>query len=323
VKRTGKKTSVALLRCRDYRPDRIADCLKRQFDSLGGLDRLISPGDSVLLKPNFIAPKRRSRAVQTDPEVILQTAKMLKDFGAKPFVADSPAWSNVFACVKVLKLDEPLKKLAVPVKQLDKPEKCRLESSGINIGISTVALRADKIINLSKFKTHQQLVTTFAVKNMFGCVSGKAKAFWHFRRGGSHYNFCKMLIEIYKFLSPVVTIIDAVVAMEGTGPIRGRPRPLGWLIAGYDPIACEIICADLINVDPDNLPMIRTARQLDFGAADLDEIEILGDDYKGLVCTDFKPAEPAPLRFSLLRVCKSLCKQILLLARSFVQPGQK
>ena len=318
MKQTGKKAEVALIRCWDYSPERIADCLKIQFDLLGGLDKFISGGDSVLLKPNFIAPRRRSRAVQTDPEVILQLARLLKDLGAKPFVGDSPAWGDVFGCVKALELEEPLKRLGVPVKQLDRPTKCRLGSSGINVGISTAALEADKIINLAKFKTHQQLVATFAVKNMFGCVSGKRKALWHFRRGGSDYDFCKMLIEIYKFLSPVVTIIDAVVAMEGTGPIRGRARPLGWLIGGVDPIACEIICGELINLAPDRLPIIRTAGQLGFGTADLGQIEVLGDDYKDFVCTNFTPAEPTPLRFSLLHVCKSLSRQMVLLVKSAI-----
>ena len=86
---------------------------------------------------------------------------------------------------------------------------------------------ADVIINLPKFKSHQQLKATFAVKNMFGCVSGKRKALWHFRKGGSVDDFCELLIDIYRFLNPVLTIIDAVTAMDGPGPINGKARALG------------------------------------------------------------------------------------------------
>jgi len=311
-----KTASVVLAHCRQYSPEKIAEAIETQFNALGGMDKFISPGDSVLLKPNFIAPKSRRHAAQTDPEVILQTARLLKDYRAKPFVGDSPAWGDVFASTKLLELQEPLKKLSVPVKKLDNPKKCKLKSLGIKIGISSLALEADKIINLPKFKTHQQLVATFAVKNMFGCVSGKAKALWHFRRGGSQYDFCEMLIEIYRFLNPVITIIDAVVAMDDSGPIRGRPRPLGFLIAGTDPIACETICAELINFAPLDMPMIKTAKQLGFGTADSEKIEVLGDDYKRHICTDFKAPEPVPLRFSLPHICKSVCKQIIILAKS-------
>ena len=214
----------------------------------------------------------------------------------------------------MLGLEEPLKKLDVPVRQLDKPVKCKI--AGVDVGISSVALDADVIINLPKFKTHQQLVATFAVKNMFGCVSGKWKAYWHFAKGGRAKKFCTLLIEIYKHLSPALTIIDAVIAMDGPGPIRGRARPLGWLIGGTDPMACEIVCSKLINLDCDQLPIVKTAKQIGFGVVNDKEIEIVGDEFPKTVCTDFVPAEPVSIRFSLLHVCKSVCKQMILLAKS-------
>ncbi len=308
--------TVTLIRCSDYNRPKIADAVKRQFKLLGGLEKFVSRGDTVLLKPNFIAPRSRRCATQTDPAIILETAKLLKDFGAKPFVGDSPAWTNVFTCVKALKLEEPLKKLSIPVKQLNKPKKCRIGINNTKIGISSVALDADVIINLPKFKTHQQLVATFAVKNMFGCVSGKQKALWHFARGKNADDFCELLIAIFKFLNPALTIIDGVVAMDGPGPIRGRARPLGYLLGGTDPIACETICCKLVNINPQDLPIIKTARQIGFGFSGQDKIKIIGDDFPQSICTDFKPAKPIPLRFSFPHVCKSVCKQILLLAKS-------
>ena len=307
---------VTLTRCSDYSLPGIAEAIEKHFNLLGGLEQFVKPGDSVLLKPNFIAPRARRYATQTDPAVIIETARLLKDFGARPFVADSPAWSNTFACVKALKLDEPLKQLSVPVKQLDKPKKCRVGSKNISIGISSVALDADVIINLPKFKSHQQLVATFAVKNMFGCVSGKRKALWHFTKGRHQDEFCELLIEIFKHLNPVLTIIDAVTAMDGPGPIRGRARPLGWLIGGTDPIACENICAKLINIKPEDIPIIKTAKQISFGCPDPAKITIAGDDFFQSICKDFILPELIPIRFSLLHVCKSICKQILLLSKS-------
>src|SRR4030042_6623313 len=112
---------------------------------------------------------------------------------------------------------------------------------------------------MPKFKTLQQRVATFAVKNMFGCVSGKRKALWHFAKGKNADEFCELLIEIYKFLNPALTIIDAVTIMDGPGPIRGRARPLGWIIGGTDPVACEMVCCKLVNLNPEDIPIISTA----------------------------------------------------------------
>ncbi|MFZ0033999.1 MAG: DUF362 domain-containing protein [Sedimentisphaerales bacterium] len=308
---------MTLTRCSDYSQAKIAQAIATQFELLGGLEKFVTRGDTVLLKPNFIAPRSRHCATQTDPAVLLEVARLLKDFGARPFIGDSPAWSNVFTCVKALKLEEALKKLSVPVKQLNKPRKCRIDDTVV--GISSVALDADVIINMPKFKTHQQLVTTFAVKNMFGCCSGKRKALWHFAKGKNTDEFCKLLIEIYKFLNPALTIIDAVTVMDGPGPIRGRARPLGWLISGTEPIACETICCKLVNINPQNIPIIKTARQMGFGCSDADKITITGDSLPQKPYTDFELPHLVPIRFSLPHVCKSICKQILLLAKSAVK----
>ena len=305
---------VSLTRCIEYKDTVIAQAIERQISLLGGIGRFVKRGDTVLLKPNFIAPKPRHCATQTDPSILIATAKLLKDFGCKPFVGDSPAWTNVTACARALDIETPLKKLDVPIRQLNKP--VRRQIAGVNVGISSVALDADVIINLPKFKSHQQLVATFAVKNMFGCVSGKWKAYWHFAKGGNETKFCKFLIEIYKHLSPALTIIDAVIAMDGPGPINGRARPLGWIIGGTDPIACEIVCSRLINLDSDTVPIIKTAKKIGFGEANPENIETVGDHFPESVCNDFVPAQPIPIRFSLPRVCKSIFKQIVLLARA-------
>ena len=310
--------TIALTKCSDYSERKIADAVCKQFELLGGVGKFVKRGDSVLLKPNFIAPRSRRCATQTDPSIIIETARLLKDFGARPFVGDSPAWGNVFSCAKALKLEGPLKKLDVPIRQLNKPRKCRIRN--MTVGISSAALDADVIINLPKLKTHQQLVATFAVKNMFGCVSGKKKALWHFIRGKNHDDFCELLIGLFEFLRPALTIIDGVVAMDGPGPIHGRARPLGWLIGGTDPVACEIVCCKLVNINPDNLPMIKTARKISFGISEPNEIKILGDELlQNDVCMDFELAELIPLRFSLPRVFKSICKQTGMLIKSAIR----
>ncbi|MEN6428272.1 MAG: DUF362 domain-containing protein [Phycisphaerales bacterium] len=312
-------TRVALIRCENYEPAQVARAVRRQVDLLGGIETFVKPGDSVLIKPNFIAPRSHHHsAAQTHPAVIIEVARRLKDCGARPFVADSPAWADTATCARALELTEPLHRLGVPIRQLDRPRKCRLGHGGPRVGLSSVALDANAIINLPKLKAHQQLMATFAVKNMFGCVSGKHKALWHFRKGDHPTEFCKMLIGIYERLAPVLTIIDGIVAMEGQGPIRGPSRPLGWLVAGTEPIACELVCCGLIGMAPETVPIIRTAREIGFGCTDPAGIEVIGDAMPAAPCPDFVMPQPVPIKFSFTHICRSVGKQILLL-----MPGGK
>jgi len=312
------RVKVALVRCEDYEPARVSDAVRRQWELLGGVETFIKRGDTVLLKPNFIAPRsHRHSAAQTHPAVILETARLLKDYGARPFVADSPAWTTAAVCARVLGLTEPLRRLGVPIRQLNAPRMCRLGPGGPKVGISAAALDADVIVNLPKFKTHQQLVATFAVKNMFGCVSGKRKALWHFRKGNTAGEFAGLLVAVYQYLKPAVTIIDGIVAMHGQGPIRGPSKSLGWLIGGIDPMACEVVCSRLIGLEPDQLPILQAAKQIGFGCSDPGRIEVIGDALPPAPCPGFELARLMPVKFSFVRVCHSLARQLLLLARDF------
>ncbi len=277
-------------------------------------DTIIKPAERILIKPNFIAPRPPDHPAQTSPAVILATARALIDLGAKPFISDSPAWNSLDSCIKALELEDPLKKLNVPVKPFRKYKIKKI--AGTHLKIATVALEADRIINLPKLKTHQQLGATFAIKNMFGCVCGKQKAVKHFSVGKSHHRFCKMLIGIYELLAPAFTIIDAVVAMEGKGPINGTAKTLGFLAGGTDPIACEFVCSQITKLNPEDLPIIQTAKKLGAYCSGPEMIDVIGDSHTDLICDDFQPSEITPLDFSLPRVCKSMAKQIVFLTKS-------
>ena len=90
--------AVALTPCSTYDLDDVEQAVLRLIERLGGLEGLVQRGDRVLIKPNFIAPRPAETAVQTHRAVILSVAKLLKEYGAKPFVGDSPAWGSAEAC---------------------------------------------------------------------------------------------------------------------------------------------------------------------------------------------------------------------------------
>lgn len=294
-----------MVNCADYQPCNVDEAVNRIFNLLGGVDQFIKNGQNVLIKPNLIAPKAARLAVQTDGALIVAIAKYILDHGAKPFIADSPAWGDVHSCVRELGVADELKRLCVEVRPLNKPRLCYIPSAGAYVGLSSAALDADAVINVPKLKSHQQLVATIAVKNMFGCVSGKWKPFWHYARGSSSQRFCSLLWGIYERLAPVLTIVDGVIAMEGPGPINGHPRHLGMLCASPDPLACEIACATAIGLDPMCLPIIQNAGR---AYAKIEDIEILGD--KLVIYPDFAAAQLIPIRFTLSRVAKSAAKQL-------------
>lgn len=311
------ESAVAVRRCPAYEPERVYECICSLFDLLGGVERFVRPGMRVLIKPNLIVPKPPSVPAQTHPEVIYAVSRRIVETGAHVLVGDSPAWSDSAGCLKALGVYDRLGSLGVEIVQLNRPVRTRVE--GADVGISRVAFEADAIINLPKLKAHQQLGATFALKNMYGCIcglGGKEKAYWHFARGHDKELFCRMVVGVYRKLSPVLTMIDGIVAMEGQGPINGQPRNVGYLVAGVDPVACERVCCDMVGFRSAELPLLQTAVKMNIGLPFSKPVEILGDRFDAPACPDFKPATLTPLRFSFGRILKSISKQIVILMKS-------
>ena len=288
------------------------------FDTFNGQIN-ISHGHRVLLKPNFIAPVPVDSGAVTHPALLIATAKIIIDMGATPFVADSPAWANTQKCIEIFGYTNEFDKLGIEIAQLDQPTRTEVKNS--KVGISKVALQADRIINIPKYKSHQQLGATFAIKNMYGTIPGKEKALWHFLKGKDYDDFCRMVVNIYQRLNPILTIIDGITAMEGKGPLSGNPRHLGVIVAGTDPLACERVCAEIGNFDIDLLPLFQMAKQMNLGCGDLDKIEVIGNSIDSLRCPNFVHPEQIPLFFSFTRICKSLCKQILITIKNLYHRG--
>jgi uncharacterized protein (DUF362 family) len=52
-------------------------------------------------------------------------------------------------------------------------------------------------------------------------------------------------------------IADAIIAMEGNGPLAGTPRPLDTIVLADDPVAADATCARLMGFAPDRIAHVR------------------------------------------------------------------
>jgi uncharacterized protein (DUF362 family) len=55
----------------------------------------------------------------------------------------------------------------------------------------------------------------------------------------------------------VLTVLDAVVAGEGAGPLAPHDRPLGAILAGTDPVAVDLAALRLMGFDWQRVPKVR------------------------------------------------------------------
>ncbi len=53
---------VSLYKCEDYDYEKVKECIKKIFEDNGGIEKFVSPGEKVAIKPNLVMKKSPSCA---------------------------------------------------------------------------------------------------------------------------------------------------------------------------------------------------------------------------------------------------------------------
>ena len=252
-----------------YEPALLRQAVEAHFAALE-VEKDLSPGMKVLLKPNLLAARKPEQAVTTHPLLIQAVVDWLRERGIQDItLADSPGGPymegrlrSVYAASGMdtltgVKLNDSLE--AAPVEQ-PRGKVCR------RFDVIGPVRQADFIINLPKVKTHGMTVVSLGVKNLFGVVPGLEKPAIHCRYPGWE-EFAGMLLDLADLIAPAVTLVDGVLAMEGDGPSGGTPRQLGYTFASRDVFALDRFLAEAVmGLEPEEIPLLRQAKERGWGS---------------------------------------------------------
>jgi ferredoxin len=107
-----------------------------------------------------------------------------------------------------------------------------------------------------------------------------------------------MLVDINTLIRPRLYIMDGITAMEGNGPLGGRPRAMNVLLFSTDPVALDSIACKLIGLDPEFVPTSKPGEKSGLGTYHYEQIEVAGDDLESFIASDFDVKKKAPVRAS-------------------------
>jgi len=306
------RSPVALQGLSSYTPADVQHALVRLLEPLGGIGRYVTPGRKVLIKPNLLAGKPPEKAVTTHPEIVRQVILLVQNAGGKVMVGDSPGLGNPETVARKSGIYRVIEETGAYFAPFTESVPISLQTGTFHhLEVAREALQADIIINLPKLKTHQMMGYTGAVKNMFGLVVGMRKARLHLQAGTDKAFFALMLLELAERFKPALSIMDAVVGMEGNGPGNGDPVQLGALLASPEPLALDTVATAMVNLPVQQVWTQRVARESGFKGAMLSEIECLGDSLSTLQTTRFRPAKQADVNFGLPAPVKDLLKNAI------------
>ncbi len=288
-----KERQVIFVPCKTYQENDMMAATRQLFTELGGLERYIQPGQRVLLKVNLLMKKTPEAAVTTNPSLVEAVVREIQRLGAQAIIADSPGGPFTRNWLKGIYQESGMKEVADKTgaclnwnfkqKEYSFPEGKILKQ----ITLAQIIKEVDIIISLAKLKTHGFTIYTGAVKNLFGTIPGLLKADYHLRMSDVR-DFSSMLVDVAEFVKPRISIMDAVVAMEGAGPSMGDPKQVGLLAASVNPHALDLACCHLIGLSPNRIFTLRNAIERDLVPENFLELDIRGMNREELKPIPFK-----------------------------------
>jgi uncharacterized protein (DUF362 family)/ferredoxin len=284
---------VFVVRCPDY--DHVGERLAELLSMMGGMDRFAASGEKIVLKVNLLQPTKPEKAVTTHPAVVAAVARLVKNEGALPIIADSPGSGYPYTERTLDKFyrtcgmyqvaadegiavnrDTTYETVSYPKGKLMK----RFE-------VITPVLEADGVLNLCKLKTHVFMHLTGAVKNLFGVIPGRTKPGYHVKLRDAA-RFAGMLLDLAEYVSPRLSIMDAVTGLEGEGPgAKGEPRHVGLLMAARSPLALDVVAGEIIGLKRAQNPVLIEAENRGLYPARLEDVELIGADISELRIPDY------------------------------------
>lgn len=300
--RVDLMSDISIVKCQDYNYKNIRKSIDDTFKNLGGVQKFIKPGMKVLLKINLLLGREPKAAVTTHPVIVEALTNIIHDAGGIVIIADSPGGpytqsllSNVY---KKCGIEKVARKTGALLNYNTSSENISFKEGKISKSFTIIkpALDADYIINLPKLKTHEMTYFTGAVKNLFGVIPGINKAEYHFRMNKKK-DFANLLIDLCEFIKPNLTIMDAVVGMEGSGPSAGNPKKVGLIIAGENPYNVDFTATSIVGIKKDNVYTITESIERKLCIDNLDSLNIIGANIEDIYINDFKKPEGKSVAF--------------------------
>ena len=286
--------NVYIVKCESY--EKADEKVGELLALMGGMGQFAKAGEKITLKANLLAASSPEKAVTTHPAIVAAVGKLAKGEGAIPMIADGPGSGY-------LHTEATLRKVYKTCGMLDVAEQ-----AGIDINMDTGSdkvsfpqgkvvkrldvikpiTQADGVFNLCKMKTHMLMHVTGAVKNCFGIIPGLSKVGYHAKMYKKS-SFADMLLDLTLYVSPRLSIMDAVLAMEGEGPgASGTPRQVGLLLASTSPLALDVVAGEIMGLPRDLNPVLMAAEKRGMTPYRIEDVNIIGEELAPLIIPDYK-----------------------------------
>jgi len=217
----------------------------------------ITDNDIILIKPNLCDLRSPLEGSTTNVILVEQLVKTIRNISKCRIVIveSNHVVASADAEFDFLGFRELESKYNVDLVNLSLDKKYDVFVDGYyfkKLKLAETLLKATKIINFAKLKTHAQYKITICMKNLFGLIPRKFRKEYH-----PFMN--EVLFDLNQIFKTDLCIVDGIPGMEGFGPSEGEPKNTKLLISGTNNIATDIVCTRIMGMKIKSVPFIKFA----------------------------------------------------------------
>ncbi|MFO7906978.1 MAG: DUF362 domain-containing protein [Pirellulaceae bacterium] len=292
---------VSVIRIRN---DRVDLAVEEAIDLLGGIETVAKNKGRIMLKPNLVTedPKCTTNleVVKTLATIMQQSGKEVligegsaaaQDFNVKDEVAyrtRNPKILNdmqrhVFNKLGCADLAEAIK---APLINLHSGKMAEvMVPNGLvfdKIVLHQSLTDVDLLCSVPMMKTHNLATVTLGMKNLIGLYPGtmyySVRSWLHEKAAVAESpGIAFETIDMVRANKLGLTVIDGSTAMEGEGPVAGTLVPMNIIVAGTNPLATDLVAADLMGISPQEVPTFVWAHRTGLGPGNVNDVEVRGE----------------------------------------------
>lgn len=237
--------------------------VRRAVDALGGMNRFVSRGDVVVVKPNIGWDRMPIHAANTNPDVVASVIKLAFDAGAKKVIVADGSCNDPNRCFQRSGIWRASYALGAEVvlPQEHRYRSMRLKGDVLDEWpIFTTLVDADKVISVPVAKHHNLAKFTAAMKNWYGVLGG--------RRNRLHQNIDTSIADLATFMRPTLVVVDAWRVLMRNGPQGGNvddAKDMHTVVASVDQVAVDAWGCALIGQKRENVPYLKMGHERGLG----------------------------------------------------------
>ena len=250
-----------------------AQLVRRAIHDLGGIERFISRGDAVVIKPNMAWDRAPEQAANTNPAVVAEMVRLCREAGAKSVVVTDVSIHDARRVFERSGIAAAAQAAGATVLLPEPRQFATVDLRGEVLGVWPVFkpfLDADKLINMPVAKHHSLTGVSLGIKNWYGILGGERRRL--------HQRIHECLADLAVFMRPTLTVLDAWRVMLRNGPTGGDPEDTvlaKTVIAGTDPVALDAWAARAWwKQEPSALPYLTLAAARGVGTTEFDKLRI-------------------------------------------------